>query len=118
MRDCSKLIEVLLNDRLAVVFLVLAPLALWIWSLIAQPGREDAVKRIMFGYWQVRWRLLKWAARDLSSRTIQMTGSFLDSNSEVLQFRDRAARIFNSKSVNRMALTSLSQNRICLKTVC
>lgn len=39
--------------RLAVIFLVIAPLVLWIWSLIEQKGKEDGVKRIMFGYWQV-----------------------------------------------------------------
>ena len=40
--------------RLAVVFFVAAPLVIWIWSLVVQTGKDDAVKRIMFGYWQVR----------------------------------------------------------------
>ena len=31
---------------------VLIPLAIWAWSLVGQQGREDALKRIMFGYWQ------------------------------------------------------------------
>jgi hypothetical protein len=48
------------NDfRLAVLFNVLMPLALWIWSLRAQTGKDDAIKRIMFGYWQAA-SLLMW----------------------------------------------------------
>ena len=45
--------------RLAVVFFVTLPLLLWIWSLVKQKGKEDAVKRIMFGYWQAA-SLLMW----------------------------------------------------------
>ena len=40
------------NYRLAVVFLVLMPLVLWIWSLVEQTDDKDAIKRILFGYWQ------------------------------------------------------------------
>ena len=39
--------------RLAVLIFVAAPLAIWLWSLLAQKGAQDAVKRTMFGYWQV-----------------------------------------------------------------
>ena len=45
--------------RLAIVFFVALPLLLWIWSLIKQKGKDDAVKRIMFGYWQAA-SLLMW----------------------------------------------------------
>ena len=41
------------------MFFVTLPLLLWIWSLVKQKGKEDAVKRIMFGYWQAA-SLLMW----------------------------------------------------------
>lgn len=42
--------------RFAVLVFVATPLAIWLWSLVAQKGTQDAVKRIMFGYWQVcKW---------------------------------------------------------------
>ncbi|KAK9865246.1 hypothetical protein WJX84_001769, partial [Apatococcus fuscideae] len=48
------------NDfRLALIFFVTVPLVLWIWSLRAEQGKEDAIKRIMFGYWQAA-SLLMW----------------------------------------------------------
>ncbi|KAK9824909.1 hypothetical protein WJX74_005342 [Apatococcus lobatus] len=48
------------NDfRLALIFFVTAPLVLWVWSLRVQTGRDDAIKRIMFGYWQAA-SLLMW----------------------------------------------------------
>ena len=52
-----------LFPRLAVLIFVATPLVIWLWSLIEQKGPQDAIKRIMFGYWQVDEALTRLAQK-------------------------------------------------------